>query len=214
MKKIRLILLFFLIPLILGTTMVNAQKSHVKGKQKGKQESGKVAPEGVSSGTSEPSPEVPLVDEKLPEVAPPGSEIAKPEVASPPPQKEIAKPEPSPKSPKAESPAPEEIKKETTGINWEKARNIFQPAFFGPPPPKQTKETVKTPKKTGEPAVRKRIPQLKGIMMGEDKSALAILDNKFVKEGDEIGGFRVKKITTNEIVLDCDGEEVTLYVKK
>jgi type IV secretory pathway VirB10-like protein len=49
-----------------------------------------------------------------------------------------------------------------------------------------------------------------GIIMGEDSSAMAIIDGQFVKKGSLIGGARVVKIGRNSVVLSIEGEEYTL----
>lgn len=76
--------------------------------------------------------------------------------------------------------------------------------------------TIKPPEKIVEPSVP--IPQaipftLRATLVAKQRS-LADLDGKILAEGDELDGYRLKNIGEDEVVLEKDGKQVTVYLKK
>ena len=60
---------------------------------------------------------------------------------------------------------------------------------------------------------RIRLPRLTGILFSSDEDRSALLDGKFVREGDQIMDFKVYKIRKNSVLLKRNKEEHALYVQ-
>ncbi|MBF0501924.1 MAG: hypothetical protein HQM09_17430 [Candidatus Riflebacteria bacterium] len=100
---------------------------------------------------------------------------------------------------------------------WNDIRDIFHPVS-----PKGQAATKTSPlnsttistNATQTSKIGKSPPSLKGVMIGADKKGTAILGGKILREGDEIDGFLVKKISANSVTLIYEGENVVVYVRK
>ncbi len=90
--------------------------------------------------------------------------------------------------------------------SWDKTRDIFSPGG-------KSAVAVKAEKQAAKMRVL-RLPELQGVIKCSDKDEMAILDNRMVRKGSEIDGFRVVKINKNSVVLNRDGEEIVLNVKQ
>jgi hypothetical protein len=72
-------------------------------------------------------------------------------------------------------------------------RDIFAPAKSLP--------KAQRPTKKGQPAQRQvKSLKLKGVIVGE-KHSIAIINDKFVRAGERINGYRVVRITEKEVLL-------------
>lgn len=88
-------------------------------------------------------------------------------------------------------------------------RDIFSPIL---PPESPTKET---PLGQPETVTPKPIPsfKLKGTIVGQEGS-IAIIDNRFLRSGDWIGGYRVAKIGKKNVLLDSGDRTILLEILK
>ncbi|HLA26598.1 MAG TPA: hypothetical protein VJZ49_01755 [Syntrophales bacterium] len=84
-------------------------------------------------------------------------------------------------------------------------RNIFAPAGNTSVPESAHGEAVGAPQKL-LPAL-----QLTGIIIG-GKRPLAIINGRFLRQGEAIEGFQVLSIARNQVILSADGRKVVLNV--
>jgi type II secretory pathway component PulC len=81
-------------------------------------------------------------------------------------------------------------------------RDIFAPVKSLP--------KAKRPTKRGQPAQRQvKSLKLKGVIVG-GKHSIAIINDKFVRTGDRINGYRVVRIAEKEVLLKSGNKTVRL----
>ncbi|MFH1478190.1 MAG: hypothetical protein ABIG92_00260 [Candidatus Omnitrophota bacterium] len=56
--------------------------------------------------------------------------------------------------------------------------------------------------------------RLEGIVWEEGKSSIAIINGEMVKEGDQVGNFKLLRIEKNCIIFDNSGEEVKIDLRE
>ena len=55
---------------------------------------------------------------------------------------------------------------------------------------------------------------LKGIVWDPEGGAVAIINDEILKQGDEISGFKIKKIKRNEVILLKGEKEINLFLRE
>lgn len=55
---------------------------------------------------------------------------------------------------------------------------------------------------------------LKGIILGKGGESMAILNDRVVREGEEVDGFKVVKIGPQRVTILVDGKEMDLHIQK
>lgn len=74
-------------------------------------------------------------------------------------------------------------------------------------PPNKAAEPGPTPEATIIPFT------LRATLIGQERS-LANLDGQIVAEGEELRGYRIRKIDENEVAMEKDGQPLTVFLQK
>lgn len=91
--------------------------------------------------------------------------------------------------------------------NIRELRRLFVRDIFAPAKPLRT---AKRPTKRGQPAQRQvKSLKLKGVIVGA-KHSIAIINDKFVRTGERINGYRVVRIAEKEVLLKSGNKTVRL----
>lgn len=90
-------------------------------------------------------------------------------------------------------------------------RDIFMPLVSGPRPSQEPALEEKKP----EPSIPKPPPsfKLRGTIVGKE-SSIAIIDDRFLRQGDWIGEFQVAEIRKKDVLLDSGDRTIILEIMK
>lgn len=88
---------------------------------------------------------------------------------------------------------------------WKKLRDIFKPMKLD--------TNIQSKPKKSQPLIAPK-PILKGILITSDNDRIAILNDSFVRVGEVVSDWEVRKITSDKVILKRQEEEIVCELKK